>query len=83
LPAQPMLERTLLSHERRLARQRTHNGAPWDAPGSARLRNAVAERYTRSSNRYWRAEDVQLAPDVQALLETLLAALAVQGGTVV
>lgn len=83
LPAQPMLERILLSHERRLARQRTHNGAPWDAPGSARLRNAVAERYTRSSNRYWRAEDVQLAPDVQALLETLLAALAVQGGTVV
>ena len=83
LPAQPMLERTLLSHERRLARQRTHNGAPWDAPGSARLRNAVAERYTRSSNRYWRADDVQLAPDVQALLETSLAALAVQGGTVV
>ncbi|MEZ1439943.1 aminotransferase class I/II-fold pyridoxal phosphate-dependent enzyme [Pseudomonas shirazica] len=82
-PLPAMLERTLLSHERRLARQRTHNGAPWDAPGSARLRNAVAERYTRSSNRYWRAEDVQLAPDVQALLETLLAALAVQGGTVV
>ncbi|MDV5098913.1 aminotransferase class I/II-fold pyridoxal phosphate-dependent enzyme [Pseudomonas sp. LSJ-87] len=83
LPAQPMLERTLFTHERRLARQRTHSVAPWDAPGSARLRNAVAERYTRSSNQYWRAEDVQLAPDVQALLETLLAALVLQGGTVV
>jgi len=83
LPAQPMLERALFTHERRLARQRSHGVAPWDTPGSARLRNAVAERYTRSSNQYWRAEDVQLAPDVQALLETLLAALDLQGGTVV
>lgn len=83
LPAQPMLERALFTHERRLARQRSHGSAPWDTPGSARLRNAVAERYTRSSNQYWRAEDVQLAPDVQALLETLLAALDLQGGTVV
>lgn len=83
LPAQPMLERTLFTHERRLARQRSHSVAQWDAPGSARLRNAIAERYTRSSHQYWRAEDVQLAPDVQALLETLLAALALQGGTVV
>lgn len=82
LPAQPMLERALLTHERRLARQRMHNVAPWEAPGSVRLRNAIAERYTRSSNQYWCAEDVQLAPDVQALLETLLAALALQGGTV-
>ncbi|WGV20624.1 aminotransferase class I/II-fold pyridoxal phosphate-dependent enzyme [Pseudomonas putida] len=83
LPAQPMLERALFTHERRLARQRSQGVAPWDTPGSARLRNAVAERYTRSSNQYWRAEDVQLAPDVQALLETLLAALDLQGGTVV
>ncbi|WP_085626644.1 MULTISPECIES: aminotransferase class I/II-fold pyridoxal phosphate-dependent enzyme [unclassified Pseudomonas] len=83
LPAQPMLERALFTHERRLARQRSHGVAPWDTPGSDRLRNAVAERYTRSSNQYWRAEDVQLAPDVQALLETLLAALDLKGGTVV
>ncbi|RCL26399.1 GntR family transcriptional regulator [Pseudomonas sp. AFG_SD02_1510_Pfu_092] len=80
--AQPMLERTLLSHERRLARQRGYTTSPWEAPGSGRLRNAVAERYTRSSNQYWQAEHVQLAPDVPALLETLLAALALQGGTV-
>ncbi|MGE8322985.1 MAG: GntR family transcriptional regulator [Pseudomonas sp.] len=82
LPAQPLLERALFTHERRLARQRAHSGAPWEELGSARLRNAVAERYTRSSSQYWHAEDVQLAPDVQALLDTLLAALALQGGTV-
>src|SRR5690349_6796423 len=82
LPAQSMLERALFTHERRLARQRMHSVAPWEAPGNARLRNAVAERYTRSSSQYWSAEDVQLAPEVQALLETVLAALALQGGTV-
>lgn len=80
--AQPLLERALFAHERRLARQRMHNIVAWEEGGSARLRNAVAERYTRSSSQYWRAENVQLAPDVQALLETLLAALALQGGTV-
>ena len=82
LPAQPLLERTLLTHERRLARQRDRGIAPWDVLGSARLRHALAERYTGCSNHYWRAEDVQLAPDVPALLETLLAALGMQGGTV-
>lgn len=82
LLAPPLLERALLGHERRLARQRDRSVAPWEALGSARLRHAVAERYTRSSSQYWRADDVQLAPDVLTLLETLLAALALQGGTV-
>lgn len=82
LPAQPLLERILLGHERRLARQRDCSVAPWNALGSTRLRNAIAERYTRSSSQYWRADDVQLAPDVLALIETLLAALALHGGTV-
>lgn len=81
LPTQPLLERMLLGHERRLARQRDRSVASWEALGSARLRNAVAERYTRCSNQYWHADDVHLAPDVLALLETLLAALALQGGT--
>ncbi|PTV56899.1 GntR family transcriptional regulator [Pseudomonas putida] len=81
LPTQPLLERMLLGHERRLARQRDRSVASWEALGSARLRNAVAERYTRCSNQYWHADDVQLAPDVLAVLETLLAALALQGGT--
>jgi len=82
LPAQPLLERALFTHERRLARQRERSVAPWDVLGSARLRQAVADRYTRCSSQYWRAGDVQLAPDVLALLETLLAALAMQGATV-
>ncbi|MGE8468849.1 MAG: GntR family transcriptional regulator [Pseudomonas putida] len=78
----PMLERSLFSHERRLARQRARGAAPLEEVASARLRNALAERYTRSSSHYWRAEEVHLAPDVQALLEVLLAALALRGGTV-
>ncbi len=82
LPVQPLLERMLLGHERRLARQRASGVAPWETLGDTRLRNAVAESYTRSSSLYWRAEDVQLAPDVQALLDTVLAGLALQGGTV-
>lgn len=82
LPAQPTLERALFSHERRLARQRAHSATAWAELGSVRLRNALAARYTRSSGQYWRAEDVQLAPDIPALLETLLAALALQGKTV-
>ena len=43
LPTQPLLERILLGHERRLARQRDRRVASWEALGSARLRNAVAE----------------------------------------
>lgn len=82
LPAPPLLERALFTHERRLARQRVHSIAPWQEHGSARLRQVVAERYTRCSSQYWCAEDVQLAPDVQSLLETVLVALALQGGTV-
>ncbi|GLO07243.1 TPA: aminotransferase class I/II-fold pyridoxal phosphate-dependent enzyme [Pseudomonas putida] len=82
LPVQPLLERMLLGHERRLARQRASGVAPWETLGDTRLRNAVAESYTRSSSLYWRAEDVQLAPDVQALLDTVLVGLALQGGTV-
>ncbi|MFJ4454260.1 GntR family transcriptional regulator [Pseudomonas sp. NPDC089392] len=82
LPVPPLLERALFTHERRLARQRVHSIAPWEEHGSTRLRQAVAERYTRSSSRYWCAEDVQLAPDVQSLLETVFAALALQGEVV-
>ncbi|MDG9916921.1 aminotransferase class I/II-fold pyridoxal phosphate-dependent enzyme [Pseudomonas juntendi] len=81
--AQPLLERALFTHERRLARQRERGAGPWEVQGSARLRDALAERYTRCSRQYWRADDVQVAPDVPALLETLLAALALQSGTTV
>ena len=81
-PVQPLLERALFGHERRFARQRDRSVEPWGALGSTRLRSALAERYTRSSSQYWCRDDVQLAPDVPALLETLMAALALQGGTV-
>jgi DNA-binding transcriptional MocR family regulator len=79
LPAQPQLERVLFAHERRLGRQRAR---PTCVVGGPRLRDALAERYTRSSRQYWRSEDVHLGPDVQALLETLLEALALCGSTV-
>ncbi|RAS22252.1 MULTISPECIES: aminotransferase-like domain-containing protein [unclassified Pseudomonas] len=79
LPAQPLLERALFAHERRLGRLRAR---PTRVLGGPRLRDALAERYTRSSRQYWRPEDVHLGPDVQALLETLLQALALQGSTV-
>ncbi|WP_288374949.1 PLP-dependent aminotransferase family protein [uncultured Pseudomonas sp.] len=71
------LEPLLLAHERRLARQ-----SALTQTGSALLRNALAARHTRSSRQFWRAEDVHLATDVQALLQTLLLALDLQGGTV-
>ncbi|MFJ4156708.1 aminotransferase class I/II-fold pyridoxal phosphate-dependent enzyme [Pseudomonas sp. NPDC089752] len=80
-PMQPSIERALLAHERRLARQRARSLCLHSA-GSTRLRKALAERYTRSSRQCWLPEDVHLAPDVQALLETLLAALALHGSTV-
>jgi DNA-binding transcriptional MocR family regulator len=79
LPAQPLMERALFTHERRLGRLRAR---PAHVLGGPRLRDALAERYTRSSRQYWRPEDVHLGPDVQALLETLLQALALRGSTV-
>lgn len=82
LPLRPVLQGSLLNHERRLARQKASTSGPWADPASARLRLVLAERYTRSCSRYWRAGDVQLAPDVTALLDTLLKALALEGATV-
>ncbi|HCV39848.1 MAG TPA: GntR family transcriptional regulator [Pseudomonas sp.] len=79
LPAQPLL-RALFAHERRLGRLRTQ---PARVLGGPRLRDALAERYTRASRQYWRPEDVHLGPDVQALLETLLLALGLRGCAVV
>ncbi|MFJ3076008.1 aminotransferase class I/II-fold pyridoxal phosphate-dependent enzyme [Pseudomonas sp. NPDC087029] len=82
-PLQSGLERTLFAHERRLARQRAQ--ALPVAPGGAgvRLREALAHRYNRAAHPPWKADHVHLGPDVQAVLETLLTALALQGGTVV
>lgn len=80
--AHPAMERALFAHERRLARQRARSSSVAQGSGEVRLRHVLAERYTRSSRQSWRAEDVHLGPDMQALLETLLGALALHGSTV-
>lgn len=76
------LERALLLQERRLSRQSAcEESGLRRAVGGAQLRNALAARYTRSSRLCWSAEDVHLATDVQALLQTLLCALHLRGAT--
>jgi DNA-binding transcriptional MocR family regulator len=76
------LERALLLQERRLSRQSAcEESGLRRAVGGAQLRNALAARYTRSSRLCWSSEDVHLATDVQALLQTLLCALHLRGAT--
>lgn len=75
------LERALLTHERRLSRQAGQ--AAWRAGGGSLLRSVLAARYTQASSHCWSAQNVHLATDVQALLETLLPALHLQGATAV
>ncbi|WP_070094457.1 aminotransferase class I/II-fold pyridoxal phosphate-dependent enzyme [Pseudomonas monteilii] len=81
MPSPRTLERTLLAHERRLSRQ--GGEATWRLGNGALLRSALATRYTRASGHCWNARHVHLATDVQALLETLLLALHLQGATAV
>lgn len=75
------LERALLAHERRLSRQTGQ--ASWRSGGGALLRTVLAARYTRACGHCWDAQHVHLATDVQALLETVLPALHLQGTTAV
>lgn len=77
------LERALLAQERRLARQAPTQPGQARMAGPVQLRSVLAARYTASSSGYWRAEDVHLATDVHALLQTLLAGLQLQDSTVV
>ncbi|MDR0208822.1 MAG: aminotransferase class I/II-fold pyridoxal phosphate-dependent enzyme [Pseudomonas putida] len=81
MPSPRTLERTLLAHERRLSRQ--GGQATWRLGSGALLRSVLAARYTRTSGHCWNARHVHLATDVQALLETLLLALHLQGATAV
>lgn len=83
MPAMPDLDRALLAEERRLAREVARSGSGRRLLGDAVLRNALAVRHTRSSRQCWGAEDVYLAPDLHALLETLLSAMGLEGGSVV
>nr|WP_314480636.1 aminotransferase class I/II-fold pyridoxal phosphate-dependent enzyme [uncultured Pseudomonas sp.] len=83
LPGTSRLELSLHGHERRLARQRLRAAGASQDSGSVRLRQALAERYTHSSSRYWSAKDVHVAPDLTALFDTLWAALDLKHATVV
>lgn len=78
----PALEANLLGIERQLLRQYPRVAGCVDACGEVELRTALAARYTQSVQLYWHAEDVYLAPDLRSLFEALLAALELQGSTV-
>ena len=80
-PCSPSLERALLAHERRLVRQAARLPLAGRVTGSSVLRNVLAARHTRSSSQYWNADDVHLATDVHALVQTLCAALALREAT--
>ncbi|MBA1190275.1 PLP-dependent aminotransferase family protein [Pseudomonas entomophila] len=75
LPGMPALDHALLTEERRLARQGSRNVNERRVTGALMLRSALAARYTHASVHCWSAEDVYLATDLQALLETVFAAL--------
>nr|WP_280043358.1 PLP-dependent aminotransferase family protein [Pseudomonas sp. Hg5Tf]MDH2558568.1 PLP-dependent aminotransferase family protein [Pseudomonas sp. Hg5Tf] len=78
----PSMEASLLGVERQLLRQYPRPLGPVHPCGELELRTALAARYTRSVALYWNAEDVYLALDLRSLFETLLAALELQGCTI-
>ncbi|MGH8380002.1 PLP-dependent aminotransferase family protein [Pseudomonas sp.] len=78
----PSLEANLLGIERQLLRQYPRPAGHTHPCGELELRTALAARYTRSVQLYWNAEDVYLALDLRSLFETLLAALELQGCTI-
>lgn len=78
------LDEPLLVLERELVRQYPRRSLPCFQPfGEPELRTALAVRYTSSPQRYWHAEDVYIGADLRSVLEILLAALALEGSTVV
>lgn len=78
------LDGPLLVLERELMRQYPRRALPCLQPfGEPELRAALAVRYTSSPQRYWHADDVYIGADLRSVLETLLAALALEGSTVV
>ncbi|MFQ6575889.1 PLP-dependent aminotransferase family protein [Pseudomonas sp. UM16] len=79
----PSMEASLLGIERQLLRQYPRPVGHIHPCGELELRTALAARYTRSVQLYWNAEDVYLALDLRSLFETLLAALELQGCTIV
>lgn len=78
------LDNPLLLLERELVRQYPSRSLPCFQPfGEPELRTALAVRYTSSPQRYWHADDVYVGADLRSVLETLLAALMLEGSTVV
>jgi DNA-binding transcriptional MocR family regulator len=74
------LQGPLLMIERELARQYPQAHAPlYQSLGEGELRAALAERYTRSAQRYWQADDVYIGADLHSVLELSLNALNLSG----
>ncbi|MBK5533616.1 PLP-dependent aminotransferase family protein [Pseudomonas sp. TH08] len=74
------LENPLLMTERELTRQYPRSHAPLYQPfGEIELRSVLADRYTRSTRCYWRAEHVYIGSDLRSVLELSLEALQLTG----
>ncbi|WP_347902025.1 PLP-dependent aminotransferase family protein [Pseudomonas purpurea] len=74
------LEQPLLMVERELARQYPRTAAPLYQPfGEDELRRALAERYTRSADHAWQAEQVYVGADLRSVFELSLQALDLAG----
>jgi len=74
------LENPLLMIERELARQYPRSAVPLYQPfGEIELRTVLAERYTRSTEHYWRPEQVYIGADLRSVLDMSLAALNLHG----
>ncbi len=76
------LEANLLGIERQLLRQHPKFTGLVHSNGDLELRTALAAHYTQSVQLYWSADDVYLSSDLYSLFETLLAALELQGCTI-
>ncbi|KRP46667.1 DNA-binding transcriptional regulator, MocR family, contains an aminotransferase domain [Pseudomonas libanensis] len=74
------LEQPLLMLERELTRQYPRSLAPLYLPmGEPELRAALAERYSRSTEHYWQADQVYIGSDLHSVLEVSLNALELAG----
>lgn len=74
------LENPLLMTERELTRRYPRSRLPLYQPfGEIELRSVLAERYTRSTERYWQAEQVYIGADLRSVLDVSLNALGLAG----
>lgn len=74
------LQQPLMMIERELARQYPHLLAPLFQPfGEPELRSVLADRYTRSAQHYWSADQVFIGADLRSILELSLRALDLEG----